>query len=260
MRIFEFINLNEDRAEYIAQSMKDRLEAAAQQDRAVQRSGKGAMTSMDVVNQLKTMDVDPSGKNLQFLARMYAANQFSLEDTENIKNSLAAFFKFRNQLPVKDLNALKSLEQLYDLVEPLEKQAQAQAQPAEPVSGKEKQRQIKADAEKLIDTPNFKVIIPKTEEASCLYGSGTKWCTAGKSNNQFDTYNSQGPLYTIIANLGGKTRKFQLHYESDQFMNERDQPVNKAEIKLLSSIPQYKDFLEYLIKKHYSRYFKNQPA
>lgn len=256
MRIFEFINLNEDRAEYIAQSMKDRLEAAAQQDRAVHRSSKGNMTSMDVVNQLKTMDVDPSGKNLQFLARMYAANQFSLEDTENIKNSLAAFFKFRNQLPVKDLNALKSLDQLYDLIEPLEKQAQ-QPQAA---SGKEKQRQVKAEAEKLIDTPNFKVIIPKTEEASCLYGAGTKWCTTGDKNNQFDNYSRLGPLYTIIANVGGKTRKFQLHYESDQFMNERDQPVSKAEIKLLSGFPQYKDFLEYLIKKHYGRYFNDQPA
>jgi hypothetical protein len=251
-KYIDLMLLLEDRAQYIAQSMKQSLEAAAQKDPAIKRSGGADLDSVKIVDQLKQMDADPAGKNLQFLARMYAANQFSLEDSAKIKNSIDMFLKHRNQLPVKDLNSLKSLDQLYDIIEPLEQQAQQTA----PVSGKEQQRQIKSDAEKLIDSPNFKVIIPKTQEASCLYGKGTKWCTAGDDDNRFNEYNRQGPLYTIIANLGGKTRKFQLHYESDQFMNERDQPVTKADINALSQVPEYKKFLNYLIEKHYGKYFK----
>lgn len=252
-KYIDMIALFEDRATYIAQSMKKGLEDAAQKDRALQ--GARDLDSVKIVDMLKKMDPDPSGKNLQFLARMYAANQFSVEDTNNIKNAIESFTKFRNQLPVKDLNSLKSLNQLYDLIEPLEQQGQAA-----PVSGKEQERQVKADAKKLIDSPNFKVIIPMTREAACLYGKGTRWCTSGNKDNKFEEYNRQGPLYDIIANLGGKQRKFQLHYESDQFMDERDNQISQEDIEALSAIPEYKQFLEYLIRKHYSKFMNLGPA
>jgi len=37
----------------------------------------------------------------------------------------------------------------------------------------------------------FQIVAPKTAEASCHYGSGTKWCTAAKGNNFFDQYYNQ---------------------------------------------------------------------
>lgn len=129
-----------------------------------------------------------------------------------------------------------------------------------PQSQRAREREIKSDAVKVIDTPNFKVIIPKTEEASCLYGSGTRWCTAARDNNVFDQYNKQGNLYIIMANLGGRQRKFQLHVEGDQFMDERDQSVNKRDIAALSNMPEYTKFLNQLIEKHYGKYFKNAEA
>ena len=33
---------------------------------------------------------------------------------------------------------------------------------------------------------------PKSMAASCKLGAGTKWCTAAKNSNQFDSYTSQG--------------------------------------------------------------------
>ena len=244
MRYYEFI-LNEDRTDFIAQAMKQRLEDAAQRDPAVQRFPEKTLNSVGIVQQLKAMDPDPASKNIQFLANMYAKNQFSLEDREKIRKSIATFLKYRNKLSVRDLNAIRDLNQLYDLIEPLEQQAQSQP---EPVSQGQKEREIKSDAKKLIDTPNFKVIIPQTEEASCLYGKGTKWCTAAREDNRFYTYNS--PLYIIITNIGGKTRKFQFHYGSDSFRNDRDQDITKTEIAALSKIPEYTQFLNYLIKLH----------
>ena len=77
----------------------------------------------------------------------------------------------------------------------------------------------------VMDTPNFKVIIPKTEESACLYGTGTKWCTTAEKDNKFDSYNKQGDLYIILTKIDGKDRKFQFHYESDSFMDERNQEL-----------------------------------
>lgn len=192
---------------------------------------------------------DPSGKNLQFIARLYSSGQFKIEDCARIKDSIALFMKFRNKLAIKDINQLSTLDQLYDLTEPLEVAAAA-----EPVSNKQAVQAVKQGAKKVIDTPNFKVIIPETEEAACLYGAGTKWCTAAKENNMFSEYSKQGPLFVIIANIGGKQRKFQLSVETSQYMNERDTPISKADIAALSKIPEYTTFLNMLIKKYYSKY------
>lgn len=258
MKIFEIILL-EDRADYIAQSMKKGLEDAAKADPALKRLGPESVDSVKIVQQLKAMDPDAQGRNLQFLANMYSRNQFSLEDRDKMNNAITMFLRFRNQLPVKDLNSIKSLDQLYDLIEPLEQQAQQAAAAGaapEPVSKRQQERQIKSDVEVLLDSPNLKVIVPKTEDASCLYGKGTRWCTAGNKDNMFGTYSKQGPLYILLANLGGKQRKFQVHYESDQFMNERDQAISAADIRALSKLPEYKEFLDYLIKLHYGKWIK----
>jgi hypothetical protein len=264
MKIHE-ITLFEDRAEHIAQAMKQRLEAAAQQDRAAQEflgHGPDAVNSVNIVQKLKAMDPNPQGINLQFLANMYSRNQFSLEDGPNVRNSVMMFMQHRNQLAVKDLNAVKSMEQLYSLIQPFEQPAQQPDQqpgtaPTEPASKRGQERQAKEEATVLLDSPNLKIVVPKTEAASCAYGRGTRWCTAyTKSENRFNTYNADGPLYILMAKIGGKDRKFQVHFENGEFMNETNTPVNKAEISGLSAIPEYKKFLNYLIKKHYGKWLK----
>jgi hypothetical protein len=53
---------------------------------------------------------------------------------------------------------------------------------------------------------------------------------------------------------GANERKWQIHYESGQFMDERNQPINQTDIALLSKIPAYTDFLNCLIVKYYGKY------
>ena len=241
MRAKEFVYLLEDRAEFIAAQMRSKIEAAAQRDLGQ------PIDSVDVVNKLKQADPDPLGKNLQFIANMYVRQQFKLEDLARLRDSINKFFRMRNTLQIKDLNQIKDLDQLYNLIDTEEEQ------PVAP-SVKQQTRDIKANADRIIDTTNFKVIVPKTEEASCLYGAGTKWCTASKQDNQFQNYASKGNVYIIMANLGGQTRKFQLQMETNSFMNERDQGISKPDIAALSKIPEYTQFLNFLIKKHYGKY------
>ena len=72
------------------------------------------------------------------------------------------------------------------------------------------------------------IYTPKTVEESCHYGRGTKWCTASiKGENMFDEYNRKAQLYIIVPKYPKyKREKYQIHYETDSYMNEKDKPVD----------------------------------
>jgi hypothetical protein len=241
--------------EYLARNMTQKILAAAQKDQSLKIvDGVGRNTqeqadfALNVVKQLTQADPSDGYDFINFIVRMYCASQFKIEDLPKIREELTLFAKVKNKLQNKDINSYQSLDQLYDATDALKGEA-------DQVSGKAEVKAVKANAKKVIDTPNFKVIIPETHEAACFYGANTKWCTASKDDpDTFENYAKDGPLYVIIAKnpKSGKDVKYQMHYESDQFMNERDQQVKKTDIDFLSSFPQYKEFLEALIKKHYN--------
>jgi hypothetical protein len=88
------------------------------------------------------------------------------------------------------------------------------------------------------------------------------WCTGllGHSEKaphvertQFDTYHGEGKgkIYIIFTKLKGMKRRFQLHMEKDQFMQEDNTAIPKEDIAELSKIPEYTEFLNFLIKKYY---------
>lgn len=199
----------------------------------------------EVLSKLAKADPTKKGEAIQFIARMYTAKQFKLEDVNRLKKDLEVFFKFKSKIENKDLNSYKSLKDLYAAIAPFAEK------PEQAASGKEEKKQLKSGAKYLINTPNFKAIIPKTEEAACYYSAGTKWCTGAKEDNQFKHYDDQGDLIIIIAGEGKDQRKFQLHYETESFMDETDSAISKKDISYLSSFPQYKELLDTLIKKHY---------
>jgi len=106
-------------------------------------------------------------------------------------------------------------------------------------------RQIKSlGSEKLIDTPNFKVVELKTKEAAQLYAAGTKWNIAAKTDkaNTFDQYHAEGPIYVIIAKLDGQMKKFAFHPASRTFVDENDEKPSKATANKLTEFPEYEVF------------------
>jgi hypothetical protein len=203
-------------------------------------------TALDVIKELGKADPTRGGNAIMWLVKSYINGEFKLEDISRIRGDIEKFFKFKSKIENKDLNNYKSIDDLYKAIEPfgdeeeLEKSKKAAAKDLK-----------KNEVEYLIDTPDFKALIPKTEAAACKYGAGTKWCTAGESNNMFQYYHDQGNLVIIITKKDGKDKKFQLHVESDSFMNDQDRPLSKSEITYLSSFPQYKDLLDIMVKKHY---------
>lgn len=242
----------EDRNDFLIKQYADQLVKRAKED----RSYKGEMTPEAIISALSKGDPQ-NGKNLNAIIKWYIYSNksdhsggidrgpFMMEDIETkVKSALTLFFKFKSKIEVKDLGRYKAIQDLWIVTDPLEGEKEI-------LSKSQVEKVIKSDTKKIIDTPDFKVIIPKTEAAAQYYGKGTKWCTAAEDNCMFNDYNNQGPLYIIIAGSGENAKKFQLHVETEQFMNDKDVDLKKADIAYLSKFPKYKELLEMLIEKHY---------
>ena len=64
--------------------------------------------------------------------------------------------------------------------------------------------------EKLYEDDNFLLVIPLTHDASCKYGSGTKWCTTGRDEEGqewFNKHNTTGSLGYLIIKDNGLSEK-----------------------------------------------------
>jgi hypothetical protein len=81
------------------------------------------------------------------------------------------------------------------------------------------------EAELIYNTPEWKVVIPKTHPTACYFGRNTEWCTTTKDDPKyFNKYSKNGPLYIILQK---KTNtRWQFHFESGQFMDENDNSIN----------------------------------
>jgi hypothetical protein len=80
------------------------------------------------------------------------------------------------------------------------------------------------EAEVVYNSKNFRVVVPKTEEAACHFGRGTAWCTSSKTSNMFSDYSDRGPLY-IVWDHKEKAR-YQLQFETGLAVNAADQTID----------------------------------
>lgn len=216
--------------------------------------------ALEIVKHISSLLGLPANKNIVRVMQWYAKGEFYLNDLHDLKTRLDAFEKPAVKAALKNAQKPDSILQYPDYrgfieaVDPIIEQGVK--------SGKEQKKEVKADVEKLIDSADFKVFIPLTEQASQLYGRGTSWCTAYTDKpNKFAEYNAQGRIYVILIHTneanGPKVyngfRKYQLHMENNEFKDALNEDVSREDIAYLSKIPEYKKFLEYLIQKYYAK-------
>ena len=218
MKIFEFLSalLEYDR-NITATKLGDKLVTAAQRDRK---------QSLDeILNTLEEIDPTQNKQYIQWLAKQYIAGAFRLEDVPRINQVLINFEKLKSRLEIRDINkyTLQSLETLIDKLLNVDLGTNDSV-----ASGN---FPVVADSEVLYNGPFGQLSIPKTVEASCDLGRGTKWCTAGAKKNRFNAYNKVGPLY-IWRDKNGE--KYQFYFGSGavddddiQFMDARDEPIDR---------------------------------
>lgn len=179
-------------------------------------------------NMIKTLvALDPTyqggeqlGKYGKWILNLYNRKLLKDEDFYKVTEYLTTFVNNLSKIPNKDIMSYKSLPDLAKVVQQFEGQKD--------VSKRQQVRDIKKGAKKVMETNDWLVIQPTTEESACYYGANTKWCTASKENSMFNHYNEQGPLYIFINKKDNS--KFQFHAQSLQFMNELDEPIAPKEV------------------------------
>jgi hypothetical protein len=200
--------------------------------------GREAPELNDVIDHYAT-NADPTeGKEYTSkLLSWHKAGLISPETAEDMRDTLTDFHKLKKikgRLQKTDINAYKTPSELEDTV--VENAGE---------SGKEKDERVKKEEIEHIHSENGVTITsPRTEEASCLLGKDTKWCTAAKTDNRFHSYNQGGKLYIMHIpqkdeegkpKLGADNKplppiKYQYHPASGQFMDAEDKPANLSAV------------------------------
>jgi hypothetical protein len=182
-----------------------------------------ALFGQHLHNYFEPADPTPQKQYILWLLRMYTSGEIKrLEDVLSaVKPVLAKFHeaKIRKKLPdhMRDINRYKSLTQFYRDVDS--------------ISLPEKELTNKGNSEVYYEDGHVRIMYPKDEAAACYYGQQTKWCTAGREHNMFDYYNKQGPMYIILPKHPRHNgEKYQIHFESGQFMNELDDAVSPDDL------------------------------
>ena len=159
---------------------------------------------------------------------------------EEVIDGVKMFDKYQSQLDKKDINQYRSFDELEKALKPFRE--------------KEEEKKLENQTEKIYEDENFLVLIPKTQEASCKYGSGTKWCVTQTSGGHFERYTrgKQG-LYFIIRKKGFQTQQ---HYKvavhindigSETWWDSKDNSMTDSSIELFK---EYFPELYSKIKQH----------
>ena len=201
MKITDIIT--ESRADFIANKQGQKLEARATEDTG------SKMSATEIISQLLKADPTKNQQSIQWIANQYLAGKFKLEDVSRIRDDLSKFYQIQNKLEQRDLNKYSYV----DLMNLVDNHFNVELDAS---------NELGDDVEVLYNGPLGLLVIPKTEEASCRLGSGTRWCTAAKNNNKFDFYNEQDPLYIWKDKSGAK---YQFHFRFMQFMDAQDQEI-----------------------------------
>jgi hypothetical protein len=112
----------------------------------------------------------------------------------------------------------------------------------------------------IYEDDDVRVIQPLDKTAACYYGQGTTWCTAAtRSENRFEQYNREGPLYILLPKkpkyIG---EKYQIQFETDQFMDKNDNDVGIGYI-FRDRFPQLREVFEKLGNKGFNDYIDLMP-
>lgn len=183
----------------------------------------------DILPKLKSLD--PTGNKciyLNYIYRQYSEGKLTPNDFDIFKYYLELFEDNKSHIKNNDIQKydLSSLRELFTV--------------------RLSDDVILDDAKVLYDGPYGMLSVPLTISASCKLGSGTKWCTASKENNLFESYNEKGPLYIWydknwnkdkLRQFGNKSKKFQFLLENAEYRYENDDRIDR-------------DIMDYFIIEH----------
>ena len=170
-----------------------------------------------------------AGKYARWILGMANKGNGKIENISHITDALRRFEDVKNDLVNKDVMKYKSVQELEDALNSPE--AYEEKSHRQEVRGRQRARKeadIERDADVVYKDSKWTVYVPKTYAASCKLGQGSNWCTAStESDYYYNYYLSSYPdsKYYIVINNTNPEEKYQIHFESGQFMDKEDNSV-----------------------------------
>lgn len=166
----------------------------------------------------------------KWLLYIYLKNNLKLEDLYKATEYIQIFDKLKKskKLENNDIYIYNTLPELFAIVSPYIE--------THIISKNDEIKYTKLKEAKLFyEDDDWQVIIPLTHKSAQIYGENTQWCTASReASTLFHHYTQHGALY---ININKKTkRKFQFHFNSGQYMDEKDSRVNIFDLCLSDNL------------------------
>jgi hypothetical protein len=134
---------------------------------------------------LLSRDLSSNQKFLNFLGKVISPESVN-DDLMKAKIAIEKFIKYQKNLEEKDINQYDTLKDISDAISKHENKVRRDVKEID-------------GADVVYEDDRFTVVSPKTHEASCYYGAGSKWCTAAKSSDaHFMSYNRDGKLFYFL--------------------------------------------------------------
>ena len=153
--------------------------------------------------------------------------ELDTDELEHFVGLIKDFDKYQSQLPKKDINQYVSLNELEKVILY--------------IRGKNKEKELEKQAKKIYEDDKFVILKPQTEEASCKYGSNTKWCVTSKGSGHFQRYTSgRQSLYFIINKTNSTNKNYSkvaIHFDDGgepRYWDSQDSPMGQREIEILN--------------------------
>lgn len=187
--------------------------------------------------QFNNIEQAAGGKSswVTWLGKRVLEGQLSIqaEDVEKWQEIFQLFNRYKQRFTYKDINQVKTKDQIDQFIrQALGLKTQAQSKDIATQAAKDEFAEFYRGIFKSSDEGEFKVYeIPKGRtdlyNTNCTIankGAQTNWCTASSRSNYFEHYISHGPLI-IFKSVSDPERKYQLHVESNQFMDIADNQI-----------------------------------
>lgn len=202
----------------------------------------------------KLGEIDPSLKGIYmpWIARLVLSKPDvnKPEDLDRLGRDLQSFEHNKAKITNKDINAYKSFDDLFSVIEPFNKPRKKTPEELKKERELAKIAKVKGQILDVYNGPEGWIKIPTTEESSKFLGQNTRWCTASNGNCMFKHYAKDDNLFVIYDKATKK--RLQLHINSGQLANEADKNIG------IDSIPVWcrEPIVDYYLKNNPQLTFK----
>ena len=227
------------KSELLFESLEDRLKSAY-----VKWCKKTKLKDQYILNDIENADGFPEELeqyNSDFLdynskVHQEAAELYDKGDYEGIHNLIANSLcrdvwidrEFKDWVSYRNLTKSSDIFQ-YKSEEELEKELRDAKEKS--FTKKLKKASAGEDFDKIWENDDMLIVVPKSHVGACKFGQGTKWCTASKTNNYFDTYYEKGILYRVLQKNDNYKELFSNFQMNNKFISDIEN-LSKVSINL----------------------------